>query len=288
MCVCASSIPSNPPRDVHRVIARFGLSPEQEVVLHSSGPTPLPTDRPVTIQALLSGYVELSQPATSRDLRILQSAPGAPTAALQALAENYTEKVLNARLSVLDILEDHPALALPFPAYLQLLPSMRVRQYSISSSPLWNPAHATLTVSVVDAPSRAGRKDPFLGVASTFLAGLRPGDRVQLAVRASAAAFHPPADPAVPMVMFAAGSGLAPMRGFLQERAMQKQAGRDVAKSLLFFGCRRPEEDFLYGDAELKAWQELGIVDVRPAFSRAADKSEGCGYVQECVHLLRI
>ncbi|KAI0729796.1 cytochrome P450 [Fomitopsis betulina] len=274
-------IPSNPSRDVHRVIARFGLSPEQEVVLHSSGPTPLPTDRPVSVQALLSGYVELAQPATSRDLRILLAVPGAPTAALQALADSYAESVLNARLSVLDILEDHPALALPFQAYLQMLPAMRVRQYSISSSPLWNPAHATLTVSVVDAPSRAGRKDPFLGVASTFLAGLRPGDRVQLAVRASAAAFHPPADPAVPMVMFAAGSGLAPMRGFLQERAMQKQAGRDVAKSLLFFGCRRPGEDFLYGDAELKEWQELGIVDVRPAFSRATDQSEGCKYVQD-------
>ena len=197
------SIPSNPSRDVHRVIARFGLSPEHEVVLHCSGPTPLPTGRPVTIHALLSGYVELSQPATSRDLRVLQSVPGAPAAALQALADNYTEKVLNARLSVLDILEDHPTLALPFPAYIQLLPSMRVRQYSISSSPLWNPSHATLTVGVLDVPSRAGRKDPFLGVASTFLANLRPGDRVQLAVRASAAAFHPPADPAVPMVMFA-------------------------------------------------------------------------------------
>ncbi|KAH9836403.1 cytochrome P450 [Rhodofomes roseus] len=274
-------LPSNPPRDVHRVIARFGLSPEQEIVLSSSGPTPLPVDRPITVQTLLSGYVELSQPATTRDLRILQSAENAPAEALQALSAAYTDKVLNARLSVLDILEDHPALGLPFPTYLQMLPAMRIRQYSISSSPLWNPSHVTLTVSVVDAPSRAGRKDPFLGVASTFLAGLRQGDRVQLAVRASSAAFHPPTDPAVPMVLFAAGSGLAPMRGFLQERAMQRKAGREVAKSLLFFGCRRPGEDFLYGETDLKEWQELGIVDVRPAFSRATEESKGCRYVHD-------
>ncbi|TFY58023.1 hypothetical protein EVJ58_g6664 [Rhodofomes roseus] len=274
-------LPSNPPRDVHRVIARFGLSPEQEIVLSSSGPTPLPVDRPITVQTLLSGYVELSQPATTRDLRILQAAENAPAEALQALSAAYTDKVLNARLSVLDILEDHPALRLPFPTYLQMLPAMRIRQYSISSSPLWNPSHVTLTVSVVDAPSRAGRKDPFLGVASTFLAGLRQGDRVQLAVRASSAAFHPPTDPAVPMVLFAAGSGLAPMRGFLQERAMQRKAGREVAKSLLFFGCRRPGEDFLYGETDLKEWQELGIVDVRPAFSRATEESKGCRYVHD-------
>ncbi|KZT69908.1 cytochrome P450 [Daedalea quercina L-15889] len=274
-------LPSNPPRDVHRVIARFGLSPEQEVVLSSSGPTPLPVNRPISVQILLSGYVELSQPATSRDLRLLQAAENAPTEVLRALSDDYAEKVLNARLSVLDILENHPSLKLPFPTYLQMLPAMRIRQYSISSSPLWHPTHVTLTVSVVDAPSRAGRRDTFLGVASTFLAGLRAGDKVQLAVRVSSGAFHPPADPTEPMVLFAAGSGLAPMRGFLQERAMQKKAGREVGRSLLFFGCRRPGEDYLYGETDLREWQALGIVDVRPAFSRATEESKGCRYVQD-------
>jgi len=91
----------------------------------------------------------------------------------------------------------------------------------------------------------------------------------------------------VPMVMVAAGSGLAPMRGFLQERAVQKKAGRDVAKSLLFFGCRSPNEDYLYSDSDLKEWSELGIVDVRPAFSRAPADSAGCKYVQERVWLDR-
>ena len=81
--------------------------------------------------------------------------------------------------------------------------------------------------------------------------------------------------------LICAGSGLAPMRGFLQERAEQKKGGRDVATSLLFFGCRRPGEDYLYGDAELKEWSELGVVDVRPAFSRETEASEGCHYVQE-------
>jgi len=158
---------------------------------------------------------------------------------------------------------------------------MRIRQYSISSSPLWNPSHVTLTVSVLDAPAHSGREHAFLGVASTFLAGLRAGDKVQIAVKASGAAFHPPADPAVPMVLFAAGSGLAPMRGFLQERAMQKKAGRDVGKSVLFVGCRKPGQDFLYAETDLKEWRELGIVDVRPAFSRASDESQGCKYVQD-------
>ncbi len=240
-------------------------------------------DKPISVSSLLSGYVELSQPATTRDLRLLAAVESSDTtkAALDDLLSSYADKILAKRVSITDLLETYPDINLPFGTYLEMLPAMRVRQYSISSSPLFNPSRPSLTVSVVEAPALSGRTEPFLGVASTFLAGLRPGDVVQLAVRASSGAFHPPEDPMVPMVMFAAGSGLSPMRGFLQERAVQKKAGREVAKSLLFFGCRSPKEDFLYGNTDLKEWQELGIVDVRPAFSRGAAESAGCKYVQE-------
>ncbi|KAI9067866.1 fatty acid hydroxylase [Trametes sanguinea] len=278
-------LPHNPGRDIHRVISRFALSPEQQIVLSAEGPTSLPVDKPISVFSLLASYVEISQPATTRDLRILLSAASseATRASLEVLSSSYSDKVLAKRLSILDILEDHPDIALPFPAFLEMLSPMRVRQYSISSSPLHDPQRPSLTVSVVEAPALSGKEHSFLGVASTFLASLRPGDMVQLAVRASSATFHPPEDVSIPMVMFAAGSGLAPMRGFLQERAVQKKAGREVATSMLFFGCRSPEEDYLYGDSDLKEWQELGIVDVRPAFSRSPEKSFGCRYVQDRV-----
>ena len=247
------------------------------------GPTALPTGRPINVSTLLSGYVELSQPATTRDLRILGELTKSDTskAALKDLADSYADKVLTRRLSVLDILEEHVDINITFAIFLRLLPSMRVRQYSISSSPLADATRASLTISVLEAPAISGRNEPFLGVASTYLSSLRPNDRVQLVVRPSNAAFHPPTDLTVPLVMFCAGSGLAPLRGFLQERATQKKAGREVAKSILFMGCRKPTEDYLYSDTDLKAWVDLGIVDVRPAFSRATDQSFGCKYVQE-------
>jgi len=163
-----------------------------------------------------------------------------------------------------------------------MLPPIRVRQYSISSSPLWNPQRVTLTISVVKAPALSGKDDEFMGVATTYLDGLRPGDKVQIAVRRSST-FHLPADPSVPIVMIAAGSGVAPMRGFIQERALQKEAGRDVGKATLFFGCRSPDDDFLYSKTDLEAWGKLGILEVRPAFSRESDRSEGCKYVQDRV-----
>lgn len=228
--------------------------------------------------------MELSQPATPRNLRDLLGSckSEASTQILHKLSDAYTEEVLAKRLSVLDILEGDPGIQPSFTQYIEMLPPIRVRQYSISSSPLWNPQRVTLTISVVKAPALSGKEGEFIGVATTFLGGLSPGDKVQMAVRPSGA-FHLPLDPSVPVVMIAAGSGVAPMRGFIQERALQKEAGRDVGKMTLFFGCRSPEEDFLYSRSDFVEWSKLGILDVRPAFSRDSERSEGCKYVQEYV-----
>ncbi|KAJ3487812.1 hypothetical protein NLI96_g3280 [Meripilus lineatus] len=276
-------LPLNPSRIVQRAMSHFRLSSEQNISLSAAGPTFLPVDRPINVSALLSGYVELSQPATTRDLHLLLEVDSSAETKnkLQELSSSYATNVLAKRLSLLDILEDLPDIDLPFASFLSLLPSMRVRQYSISSSPLWDPRKVTLTVSILDAPSISGRSESFQGVASTFLAGLRPGNKVQVAIRPSAASFHPPRDPKTPLIMFCSGTGLAPMRGFIQERALQKEAGQEVGKITLFFGCRRPNEDYLYSTTDMKKWVEEGVVDVRPAFSRETDKSLGCKYVQD-------
>ncbi len=102
-----------------------------------------------------------------------------------------------------------------------------------------------------------------------------------MVVRNCSPLFRLPSDPTVPIVMFCAGSGIAPMRGFMQERAMQKISGRDVGKAILFYGCRNPEVDYLYGESDLKEWEELGVVEVHPAFSRVAALSVDSQYVQE-------
>ena len=165
---------------------------------------------------------------------------------------------------------------------------MRIRQYSISSSPLASPTTCTLTYAVVDTPAPPPldtnfrhHHDRIHGVATTYLASLSPGDKLLVSVRPSHTAFHPPLDIAtIPILMICAGSGLAPFRGFVQERAMQLAAGRTLAPALLFIGCRHPEKDALYAE-ELARWVEQGAVDVRYAFSRCPEKSEGCKYVQE-------
>ncbi|KAJ6473674.1 fatty acid hydroxylase, partial [Mycena sanguinolenta] len=218
-------LPQNSVRDVHRVLARFGLSNEEEV---------------------MNGFGVLFQAASS----------DATHAYIEGLKASYNDSVQATRLSVFEILESHPDIQLLLRAFLQMLPSMRVHQYLI---PLWNPSHITITISVINVPALSGTSSsPFLGVGSNSLASLIPGDRVQMVVRPSAASFHLSETPTTLVVMFCSGSGLAPMRRFIQERAAQKASGREV---LLFFGCRLPN-----------------VVDVRPAFSRSPADSDGCTY----------
>ncbi|MBM7117417.1 bifunctional cytochrome P450/NADPH--P450 reductase [Archangium primigenium] len=268
-------LPRNPGVNVERAMRRFGFAPDAQVIVHKEGAhlTALPTGYPIAVSELLASYVELGQPATRAQVETLAKATRCPPEKLplEALAreESYRREVLDKRVSVLELLERFPACALSFAGFLEMLPPLKARQYSIASSPLWNPTRCALTVAVVDAPAYSGQ-GRYLGVTSNYLAALAPPARVSVAVRPSQPRFHPPEDPQVPLVLICAGTGIAPFRGFLQERALQAREGRRVGPALLFFGCDHPEADFLYRE-ELEAWQLAGVVDVRPAFTLAPE-----------------
>ena len=105
---------------------------------------------------------------------------------------------------------------------------------------------------------------------------------MQVSVRSTNNFFRLPNDIATtPLVMLCAGTGIAPVRGFVQERATQIAAGRkDLAPAILFVGCRSNTADRLYS-REFDKWTLDGAVDVRYAFSREPEKSEGCKYLQD-------
>jgi cytochrome P450 / NADPH-cytochrome P450 reductase len=218
----------------------------------------------------------LQQVATRKQIQIMSEQTRCPVTKPKLLAyvgddaaatERYRSEILARRKSVYDLLEEYPACELPFHAYLEMLSLLAPRYYSISSSPSGEPSCCSVTVAVVDAPASSGR-GRYKGICSNYLAGRRVGDTVQATVRETKAGFRLPDDASVPIIMIGPGTGLAPFRGFLQERAARKAKGSSLGPAMLFFGCRHPDQDYLYAD-ELKAFEASGITELHTAFSRA-------------------
>ncbi|TGO18951.1 hypothetical protein BPAE_0357g00010 [Botrytis paeoniae] len=277
-------LPINNSKNIRRVLKQYGLPWDAMLHIKASPNTTLPTGHPISVWDVLGAYVELSQVATRKNVAQIASSTPEPEVRdkIEYLAkEGFDKEILLKRRSPLDILEEYPSAALSLGDFLAMLPPMRIRQYSISSSPLEDPSVATLTWSVLDTVSKAGESKRHLGVASNYLSSVEEGDRVHVSVKPSRGAFHPPTDLENTAVIYiCAGTGLAPFRGFVQERALQIAAGRKLAPAYLFIGCGHPDKDALFSD-ELKKWEADGVVKLYYAFSKAPELSKGCRHVQD-------
>ncbi|PVZ07893.1 bifunctional cytochrome P450/NADPH--P450 reductase [Actinomycetospora cinnamomea] len=270
-------LPRNPIDLVNRVIARFGLDGGQFATLTAtaSAPTHLPVGEPYPLLGILAGSVELQDVASRAGLAAVAAAlpegPARDDLARLAGSDDeakarYREEIAGPRRTLLELLEAHPECELTFAAFLDLLPPLRPRFYSISSSPQVS-SDVALTVGVLEGPARSGDGSTYRGVCSGHLAQVPEGGTVFTFVRSPSIAFRPPENPHLPMIMVGAGTGMAPFRGFLQEREALRAHGVPIAPSLLFLGCRDPEDDLLYAD-ELAAFEKAGVATLHPAYSR--------------------
>lgn len=277
--------PHNRKELVERVLSRFGLDGNDHVILKSTGQRAahLPLDRPVSLYDLLSRSVELQEAATRAQMRELAALTECPPhkRELEALMEEeaYKVNVLQKRISMLDLLEKYVACEIPFERFVELLAPLKVRYYSISSSPCVQPKQVSITVSVVREPAWNGQGE-YKGVASNYLADMQPGNSIVIFVRTPESGFQLPEDPGTPIIMVGPGVGIAPFRGFLQARRALKREGMQLGTAHLYFGCRNEADDIYH--EELEQFQQEGLVTVHTAYSRMEGQSKT--YVQ---HLMQ-
>ncbi|MBI2695695.1 bifunctional nitrate reductase/sulfite reductase flavoprotein subunit alpha [Mycobacterium nebraskense] len=226
----------------------------------------------MSLRSALTERIEIAH--ISRDLvRFVQERTGDPTLAELLKPEN--KRALSdwswGRQSI-DLLARHPVWASAH-EWLRVLKRLQPRLYSISSSPKECPGEVHLTVSPVRYNFQGV---PRRGVCSTYLADRSPGDRVAVYLQPSSN-FRPPGDPHAPMIMIGPGTGIAPFRGFLQERRALGHTG----PNWLFFGEQHAATDYYYRD-ELEQMRDDGfLTELDLAFSRDQQQKV---YVQ---HLMR-
>eukprot|EP00047_Mylnosiga_fluctuans_P002362 m.224201 g.224201 ORF g.224201 m.224201 type:complete len:656 (-) comp11058_c0_seq1:70-2037(-) len=255
--------PSNNAMLVQRLAVRLGLDLDAVFSLDAVDETakkrhPFPC--PCTLATALQHYVDISGRPSAYVVRELLpfTSDSAEKEKLQSVVKDpakYHEWVVESERNIVDILEDMPSVAPPVDYLLELLPRLQPRYYSISSSPKAHNTAIHITAAVVRHTARSGRQ--FNGVATTYLLDQQPGARVPIFVRQSS--FRLPVDTKVPVIMVGPGTGLAPFRGFVQERLHAKSAGKPIGDTMLFFGCQRSEHHYLYRD-ELHGAKEAGAL----------------------------
>jgi sulfite reductase (NADPH) flavoprotein alpha-component len=249
----------NDPLLIDEVLQRTGLRGESETTLKGER---------ITLQQALGRQLELTQlhPAVVRRwAESVESETLRELTADPALLRDYCRT-----RQLVDLLNDYPR-QIGAGDLVALLQPLQPRLYSIASSQQEHEEEIHLTVGVHRYRAQ-GREH--LGGASGFLGErLREGSRVEIYVVENAA-FRLPENGDTPVIMIGAGTGIAPFRAFLQQRAAAGAKGHNW----LIFGNRHFHRDFLY-QQEWLAYRSAGQLQrVTPAFSRdgAAD-----AYVQD-------
>ncbi|XP_057950039.1 NADPH-dependent diflavin oxidoreductase 1 isoform X2 [Malania oleifera] len=252
-------LPEQNPTAVDAFIKRCNLNPDSLISVHSREGDYCPdtTINAPDVPLKLRTYVELTMDVASASPRryFFEVMSFFATAQhekerLQYFASpegrddlyQYNQKD---RRTVLEVLEDFPSVQIPFEWLVQLVPPLKTRAFSITSSHSAHPNQVHLTVNVVSWTTAFKRKRT--GLCSMWLAGLDPQQSMGLCIPAWFRKGSLPCPPASdPLILIGPGTGCAPFRGFVEERAIQSLSG-STGPVLFFFGCRN-ENDYLYKD----------------------------------------
>ena len=272
--------PTNAGKEVDRIVNVLGLSEKRHSVISVKGLDPtakVPFPTPTTYDAAIRYHMEICG-AVSRQF-VSSLAPFAPNEQTKAEMtrlgndkEYFSDKVSSQYLNIAQVLERVDSVNkwtnIPFSILIEGIHKIQPRYYSISSSSLVQKNKISIT-AVVETIRVPGSENIVKGVTTNYLLALKQkqhgdpnpdphgltyaitgprnkydGFHVPVHVRHSN--FKLPSDPSKPIVMVGPGSGVAPFRGFIQERAAQAEAGEKVGQTILFYGCRKSSEDFLY------------------------------------------
>ena len=244
--------PFNSEEAVDEILEMLPFNVKDDVPLPGGGEAPLR-------EALITSYDIRS--LNKKLLTLWQERSGSPF--LRAMVEAGSREEIDEFCwgrELVDLIIDHPADFSDGEEFVSVLRKLQPRLYSISSSPNAHPDEVHLTVAIVRYNTHGRDRG---GVCSTYLSD-RVGGTCSGVFVHSNNAFRLPDDTSKDVIMVGPGTGIAPLRSFLEEREISKATGRNW----LFFGNPHRDKDFIY-EHEIMAWMESGLLTrLDLAFSR--------------------
>ncbi|DAA77488.1 TPA_exp: NADPH--cytochrome P450 reductase [Trichophyton benhamiae CBS 112371] len=294
--------PTNAGQEVDRFLKVFGLEEKRHTVIRVKPidvTAKVPFPQPTTYDSVVRYYIETCGPVSRQFISQLAAfAPDEETKKkMIRIGEDkdvFSDKVSAFYFNIAQALQsftDKPFTAVPFSLLIEGIPKIQPRYYSISSSSIVQKEKISIT-AVVESLRVPGAGHVVKGVTTNYLLALKQkqhgepnpdpfgltyaisgprnkydGFHVPVHVRHSN--FKLPSDPSKPIIMVGPGTGVAPFRGFIQERVHQAEKGETVGPTILFYGCRKSTEDFLYKEEFEEVSKKLGdSFKLITAFSR--------------------
>lgn len=311
-------ISQNSEAEVTKFLKIFGLEDKRNTVidvkpLDPTAKVPFPT--PTTYDAIIRYHLEINGPVSRQLLSSI--APFAPSvkakktamqlgASKEDFASEIAQKYYNLAKALDMISESEVWSNVPFSFIIESVNHIVPRYYSISSSAKETPSTISITAVVESIQTDKDSDYVLKGVATNYILDVKnaldgnrkertyqiegprnlyEGKKIPMFVRHSN--FKLPTNPQKPIIMIGPGTGVAPFRAFVHERATLAAKGTPVGPALLFFGCRSSKEDFLYEnewsqyskntpsdlvkyleDEERKPLNESSFLQLETAFSR--------------------
>lgn len=272
--------PTNAGKEVDRFISILGLSDKRHTVIAVKGldaTAKVPFPSPTTYDAAVRYHMEICAPVSRQFVSTL--AAFSPNESIKTEMtkigsdkDYFQQQVSSRNYNIGQLLhflsQGEKWTNVPFSAMIEGLHKIQPRYYSISSSSLVQKNKISIT-AVVESIQVPNAPHIVKGVTTNYLLALKQKqhgdpspdphgldyaitgprnkyDGIHVPVHVRHSNFKLPSDPSKPIIMVGPGTGVAPFRGFVQERARQAKDGETIGKTLLFFGCRKRSEDFIY------------------------------------------
>lgn len=269
--------PENNSSEVETFLKWYGLDPNATITVENKGTRELP--EVITLRNLFTKVLDVfGKPSRRFYANLLHFATDSAEKERiekMSVGDGEFSDALSETLHFADILKKFQSAKPPLHFLIEMIPNIKPRYYSISSSPKHTPGevHSLVLIDTWQTPSGVHRT----GLTCTMLEKLKAGDVVDGCIHPTAMEF--PEDDK-PMVCAGIGSGLAPFIAFLRERSWKRANGQTVGNVALYFGNRYEKKEYLM-EAELQKYVDEGLLTLRTAFSRDDPKKKV--YVQNIV-----